>query len=58
MTFFGFMHGERIGFAQTPVVAVSYFIVAAIFFGCAKFVALAPKPAKEEHEPHGASVPA
>jgi AGZA family xanthine/uracil permease-like MFS transporter len=58
MTFFGFMHGERIGLAQTPIVALSYFIMAAIFFGCAKFVVVAPKPAEEPPEPHGASVPA
>jgi len=30
MTFFGFMHGEQIGIAQTPTVAVSYLIVAGI----------------------------
>jgi AGZA family xanthine/uracil permease-like MFS transporter len=52
------MHGERIGLAQTPIVALSYFIMAAIFFGCAKFVVVAPKPAEEPPEPHGASVPA
>ena len=28
MTFFGFMHGERIGIGQTPAVAVSYLVVA------------------------------
>jgi AGZA family xanthine/uracil permease-like MFS transporter len=58
MTFFGFMHGERIGLAQTPIVALSYFIMAAIFFGCAMFVVVAPKPAEVPREPHGASVPA
>ena len=36
LTFFGFMHGEAIGFGQTPLVAVSYLIVAAILMGCAK----------------------
>jgi len=58
MTFFGFMHGERIGFAQTPVVAVSYLFVAAILFGCSKFAVVAPKPVEESEEPHGAGVPA
>jgi adenine/guanine/hypoxanthine permease len=58
MTFFGFMHGERIGLAQTPVVAASYVIMAAIFYGCAKLVVVAPKPAEEPSEPHGATVPA
>ena len=52
LTFFGFMHGESIGFAQTPVVAVSYLAVAAVLYGCAKFAAYTPKPAEEEGE-HG-----
>jgi AGZA family xanthine/uracil permease-like MFS transporter len=51
MTFFGFMHGERIGFAQSPLMAVSYLMVAAVLFGCAKFAVVEPKPAEEnEHE--------
>jgi adenine/guanine/hypoxanthine permease len=51
LTFFGFMHGEAIGFAETPVVAVAYLGVAAFLFGCAKFATVAaPEP---EHE-HGA----
>jgi AGZA family xanthine/uracil permease-like MFS transporter len=36
-TFFGFMHGEAIGFAQSPVVALSYLGVASIMFGCARY---------------------
>jgi AGZA family xanthine/uracil permease-like MFS transporter len=36
LTFFGFMHGEAIGIGQTPVVAVSYFSVAALLFACGK----------------------
>ena len=36
LTFFGFMHGEAIGIGQTPYVALSYLIVAAILVGCAK----------------------
>ena len=47
LTFFGFMHGERIGIAQTPIVAVSYLIVSGILFGCAKLVVVAAKPAEE-----------
>jgi AGZA family xanthine/uracil permease-like MFS transporter len=34
LTFFGFMHGEAIGIGQTPLVALSYLIVAAILIGC------------------------
>jgi AGZA family xanthine/uracil permease-like MFS transporter len=41
LTFFGFMHGEAIGIAQTPLVAVSYLGVAVIFAGCARFVVTA-----------------
>lgn len=54
LTFFGFMHGEKIGFGQTPVVAISYLAVSAILVSCAKFAtvtAKAPEPA--EHEPAG-----
>ena len=58
LTFFGFMHGERIGFAQTPAVAVSYLIVSGILFACAKLVVVAPKPAEAPEEAHGSGVPA
>src|SRR4051812_6558617 len=34
MTFFGFMHGERIGIGESPTVALSYLTVAAIFAAC------------------------
>jgi adenine/guanine/hypoxanthine permease len=43
LTFFGFMHGERIGIGQSPVVAVSYLAVAGLLAGCAK-LGVAPKP--------------
>ena len=36
-TFFGLMHGERVGIGQSPAVAAGYLAVAAIFAGCAKF---------------------
>jgi len=57
MTFFGFMHGERIGIAQTPTVAASYLAIAIVFVCCAKF-ATAPKQALAIHEPQGDEVPA
>ncbi len=52
MTFFGLMHGERIGLNMSPVVAVSYVMVAGVFFACAKLCSIKPSPAKveEEHE--------
>jgi hypothetical protein len=40
LTFFGFMHGHQIGIAHDPSVAFSYLIVAVIFAGCAKLVAV------------------
>ena len=52
-TFFGFMHGEAIGFAQSPVVALAYLGVAGVLFGCAKYATVTPKPV-EMHESHGA----
>jgi AGZA family xanthine/uracil permease-like MFS transporter len=35
-TFLGFMHGEQIGFGESPVMALAYLGVAAILYGCAK----------------------
>jgi adenine/guanine/hypoxanthine permease len=52
-TFFGFMHGEAIGFAQSPVVALAYLGVAGVLFGCARYATATPK-ASETHAPHGA----
>jgi AGZA family xanthine/uracil permease-like MFS transporter len=49
LTFLGFMHGEAIGFGQTPLVAVSYLAIAAIFVGCARFALPADAPAS--HHP-------
>ena len=51
-TFFGFMHGEAIGFAQSPVVALAYLGVAGVMFGCAKYATATPKPF-ESHSAHG-----
>jgi adenine/guanine/hypoxanthine permease len=52
LTFFGFMHGEKIGIGQTPVVAISYLAVAAVLASCSKFALAAPVPVKIS-EPHG-----
>ena len=51
LTFFGFIHGEKIGFGQSPAVAVSYLAVAAVLVYCAKFALVTEKPAEVEH--HG-----
>ncbi len=37
LTFFGFMHSEAIGVSETPMVAMSYAIIAAFLAGCARF---------------------
>lgn len=47
LTFFGFMHGERIGVAQSPMIAFAYLMVAGVLIACAKMVVVAPKPAEE-----------
>jgi len=57
LTFFGFMHGEAIGIGQTPLVAISYLIVAAVLAGCAKSAPVtASKPLRDHVQPaHGAA---
>jgi AGZA family xanthine/uracil permease-like MFS transporter len=49
LTFFGFMHGEAIGFGHSPAVAAAYAFVAVFLAGCAKYAA----PAREPVEPPG-----
>ena len=39
LTFFGFMHGEAVGIAVTPVVAIAYLIVAVFLFGLSRMPA-------------------
>jgi AGZA family xanthine/uracil permease-like MFS transporter len=58
LTFFGFMHGEKIGIGQSPVVALSYLIVSVVMAGCAKFAIVPPKPAEVVHEIPAESIPA
>ena len=50
LTFFGFMHGEKIGIGESPVVAISYLIIAGLFAGCAKFATVSAPAAEEEEE--------
>ncbi len=45
LTFFGFMHGEAVGFAVTPGIALAYAVVAAGLYGCARVAAQQPQPA-------------
>jgi AGZA family xanthine/uracil permease-like MFS transporter len=61
MTFFGFMHGEKIGIAQSPTVAISYLAVAGILYACKYATVSAPMPAHEpeiEHAHGGMPAPA
>jgi adenine/guanine/hypoxanthine permease len=57
LTFFGFMHGEAIGFGQTPFVALSYLIVAAILLGCARSATVSRPAVTADHATpaHGAA---
>ena len=62
MTFFGFMHGERIGINESPAVASAYLAMAVILVGCAKLAAV-PSAIKspvghELEDAHGEGVPA
>ena len=57
LTFFGFMHGESVGIAVSPVVAVAYVIVAVFLFGLSRVpVSELDKSAPHEGVPH--AVPA
>src|ERR1700722_1507226 len=50
LTFFGFMHGEAVGIAVTPVVAIAYLIVAAFLYS----LSYAPASALDRTAPHEA----
>ena len=58
MTFFGFMHGERIGIGESPIVAVSYLLVAVICAGCTRLVGVPTVKPFEVEEAQGQGVPA
>ncbi len=54
MTFFGFMHGDRLGIAQSPAMAASYLIVGFILMAASKLAVVSPvvetSHAEEERE--------
>jgi AGZA family xanthine/uracil permease-like MFS transporter len=50
LTFFGLMHGEMIGFGESPLVAGSYLAVAGILYACKYATVTDAPPAHEEHE--------
>lgn len=49
LTFFGFMHGERIGVAESVPIAASYGLVALFFAGCARFSGVQPLAPASHH---------
>lgn len=52
LTFFGFMHGDRLGIAQSPTVAASYLIVAGVLLAASRFAVVEPvvrEPGEDEH---------
>ncbi len=50
LTFFGLMHGEAIGIAESPTVAFAYLAVAGVLFACAKFSVVSSRAPEESHE--------
>jgi AGZA family xanthine/uracil permease-like MFS transporter len=56
LTFFGFMHGEAIGIAESPMLAASYGLVALWLLGCAKFATVSEVAAEPEEELHSSPV--
>ena len=57
LTFFGFMHGEAIGLAVTPTVAVAYLIVAAFIYGLSRYPEMVDLPMPKAM-PHAHAHPA
>jgi adenine/guanine/hypoxanthine permease len=51
LTFFGFMHGESVGIAVTPTVAIAYLIVAAFLLALSR----APASLLDRTAPHEAT---
>jgi adenine/guanine/hypoxanthine permease len=54
LTFFGFMHGEMIGWGQTPEVAFSYLAVGGILLACAKYAEITAPGDEADDAPHDA----
>jgi AGZA family xanthine/uracil permease-like MFS transporter len=53
LTFFGFMHGESVGFAVTPSVAAAYALVAAFLFALSRAPAVDTVAAPTREVPAG-----
>jgi AGZA family xanthine/uracil permease-like MFS transporter len=48
-TFFGLIHAEDLGIAQSPLVSLSYALVAVMLYCFAKFAHVAPATASDMH---------
>jgi AGZA family xanthine/uracil permease-like MFS transporter len=48
LTFFGFMHGQRLGFGENPAMAASYLAVALFLAGCAAWANPEPRPGEAQ----------
>ena len=60
LTFFGFMHGDRLGIGQSPTVAASYLIVAGILLAASRFAVVEPvelEPGESEAHSHAQQEP-
>jgi AGZA family xanthine/uracil permease-like MFS transporter len=49
LTFFGLMHGEQVGFAESPVLAVAYVCVGAMMLWCTTFSTVPVAKAEPAH---------
>ena len=56
LAFFGFMHGEKIGIAQSLAVAASYLLMSAVLVGCAKYATMTAPSIAEPAQHASASV--
>ncbi|MDB6174167.1 MAG: regulator [Chthoniobacteraceae bacterium] len=50
LSFFGLMHGEKIGIGESPVVPLSYVIVAFVLGACAKLAVTMPETVEAEQD--------
>jgi len=56
LAFFGLMHGEHVGIAQSPLVSSAYLVVSVVLVACSKLAEPAPV---DMHEPeHGVAATA
>ncbi len=53
LAFFGLMHGQQVGIAQSPLVASGYLLVSLLLAGCAKYAAPVRADISEHERPEG-----